>query len=59
MKYLELIKEQNEELKERYELVSERVAELAADAKEAIQWTYFAYLAAKFSREFFHLPLVN
>ncbi len=35
MKYLELIKESNEELKERYELVTERVAELADDAKEA------------------------
>ena len=35
MKYLELIKESNEELLERYELVSERVAELAKDASEA------------------------
>ena len=35
MKYLELIKESNEELKERYALVTERVAGLAADAKEA------------------------
>ena len=35
MKYLELIKESNEELKERYEVVTERVAEIAADAKEA------------------------
>ena len=35
MKYLELIKESNEELSERYELVTERVAEIAADAKAA------------------------
>lgn len=35
MKYLELIKESNEELQERYELVRERVAELAQDASEA------------------------
>ena len=35
MKYLELIKESNEELKERYELVAERVAELAQDASDA------------------------
>ena len=33
MKYLELIKESNEELMERYEVVTERVAEIAADAK--------------------------
>lgn len=33
MKYLELVKESNEELKERYDLVSQRVAEIAADAK--------------------------
>lgn len=35
MKYLELMKESNEELQERYELVTERVAELAKDAGEA------------------------
>ncbi len=35
MKYLELIKESNEELKERYELVSQRVAEIAEDAGES------------------------
>ena len=35
MKYLELIKESNEELQERYELVRERVAELAQDSSEA------------------------
>ena len=35
MKYLELIKESNEELMERYEVVTERVAEIAADAKDA------------------------
>ena len=35
MKYLELIKESNEELQERYELVKERVAELAQDASDA------------------------
>lgn len=33
MKYLELIKESNEELMERYEVVTERVAEIATDAK--------------------------
>ena len=32
MKYLELIKESNDGLKERYEVVTERVAEIAADA---------------------------
>ena len=35
MKYLELIKESNEELQERYELVAERVAEIAQDAGDA------------------------
>ena len=35
MKYLELVKESNEELQERYELVRDRVAELAQDASEA------------------------
>ena len=35
MKYLDLIKENNEELMERYEVVTERVAELAVDAKDA------------------------
>ena len=35
MKYLDLIKENNEELMERYEVVTERVAELAVDAKAA------------------------
>ncbi|MBQ6843566.1 MAG: aminopeptidase [Agathobacter sp.] len=34
MKYLELIKENNEELMERYEVVTERVAEISANAKE-------------------------
>ena len=35
MKYLELIKESNEELRERYELVTERVCEIAQDASDA------------------------
>ena len=35
MKYLELIKESNEEVLERYELVRERVAEIAKDASSA------------------------
>ena len=35
MKYLELIKESNEELQERYELVTERVGEIAQNASEA------------------------
>lgn len=35
MKYRELIKESNEELQERYELVTERVKELAVDAGDA------------------------
>jgi len=35
MKYLELLKESNEDLKERYELVSERVAEIAQDASDS------------------------
>ena len=42
MKYLELIKESNEELQERYELVTERVKELANDASEAKKYAdYF------------------
>ena len=42
MKYLELIKESNEELQERYELVVERVAELAQDASDAKKYAdYF------------------
>ena len=42
MKYLELIKESNEELQERYELVVERVAELAKDASDAKKYAdYF------------------
>ncbi len=35
MKYLDLIKESNEELQERYELVSQRVSEIAEDASES------------------------
>ena len=42
MKYLELMKESNEELQERYELVVERVAELAQDASDAKKYAdYF------------------
>ena len=42
MKYLELIKESNEELQERYELVAGRVKELAQDASEAKKYAdYF------------------
>ena len=42
MKYLELIQENNEELQERYELVAERVAELAQDASDAKKYAdYF------------------
>jgi len=42
MKYLELIKESNEELKERYELVTERVEEIAQDASAAYKYAdYF------------------
>ena len=42
MKYLDLIKENNEELQERYELVVERVAELAKDASDAKKYAdYF------------------
>ncbi len=48
MKYLELIKESNEELKERYELVSERVAEIAADAKEAGKYANYFEKTAKY-----------
>lgn len=53
MKYLELMKEQNEELKERYELVSERVAEIAADAKDAGKYADYFEKTAK------HLVLLN
>ncbi|MBR2045371.1 MAG: aminopeptidase [Agathobacter sp.] len=53
MKYLELIKESNEELKERYELVTERVAELAADAKEAGKFADYFEKTAQ------HLMLLN
>lgn len=42
MKYLDLIKETNEELSERYELVTERVKELAQDASDAKKYAdYF------------------
>ena len=37
MKYLELIKESNEELQERYELVAERVAELAENREDILE----------------------
>ena len=52
-KYLELIKESNEELMERYEVVTERVAEIAADAKET--GTYADY----FERTAQYLMLLN
>ena len=46
MKYLELIKESNEEVLERYELVRERVAEIAKDASSTGNATeYFARTA--------------
>ena len=46
MKYLELLKENNEDLKERYELVSERVAEIAQDASDAKAYAdYFQKVA--------------
>ncbi len=46
MKYLDLIKESNEELQERYELVAERVAELSKDASEAGKYAdYFEKIA--------------
>ncbi|MBR3811973.1 MAG: leucyl aminopeptidase, partial [Agathobacter sp.] len=42
MKYLNLIQENNEGLKERYELVAERVAQLAKDASDAKKYAdYF------------------
>lgn len=47
MKYLEWITEKNEEFGERYELVSERVAQIAADAKETGKYAqYFEKTAA-------------
>jgi len=53
MKYLELIKESNEELQERFELVSERVSEIAKDASDAKLYAdYFQKVAA-------HIGLLN
>ena len=47
MKYLELIKESNEEILERYELVCERVGEIAQDASTAGKAAdYFARTAS-------------
>ena len=48
MKYLELLKENNEELKERYELVAERVAELAKDASDAKKYADYFEKTASF-----------
>ena len=48
MKYLELIKESNEELQERYELVVERVAELAKDASDAKKYADYFEKAAQY-----------
>ena len=48
MKYLEMIKESNEELQERYELVVERVAELAQDASEAKKYADYFEKAAQY-----------
>ena len=48
MKYLELLKENNEELKERYELVTERVKEIAQDASEAKAYADYFQKVAKY-----------
>ena len=48
MKYLELLKENNEDLKERYELVSERVAEIAQDASDAKTYADYFQKVAKY-----------
>lgn len=48
MKYLELIKESNEELLERYELVSARVSEIADDAKETGNYADYFEKTAKY-----------
>lgn len=48
MKYLELLKENNEELKERYELVTERVAEIAQDASDAKTYADYFQKVAKY-----------
>ena len=46
MKYLEILNEANEEVKERYELVKARVEEIAADASSAKEASeYFETLA--------------
>ena len=47
MKYLELLKETNEEVSERYELVRQRVEEIAKDAKTAGEATEFFEKTAK------------
>lgn len=47
MKYLDLIKDDNEELQERYELVTQRVAEIAQDALEAGRYADYFEKAAK------------
>ena len=48
MKYLELIKENNEELMERYEVVTGRVAEIAADAGESGRYAAYFEKAAQY-----------
>lgn len=50
MKYLEHFKEQNEEIRERYELVSQRVEEIYADASSAHEYAeYFRVVAKRFT----------
>ena len=48
MKYLDLMKECNEELQERYELAIERVSEIAADASDAKKYADYFEKAAQY-----------
>lgn len=48
MKYLDLMKECNEELQERYELAVERVSEIAADASDAKKYADYFEKAAQY-----------
>lgn len=59
MKHFELIKERNEEVKERLELVMERVAEIADCAKSDFDGELGVYFAKAASRILLNYELVN
>ena len=55
MKYLDLIKESNEELQERYELVAARVQELAENAEEAGVYAAYFQNTAQYLTLLYHI----